>query len=210
MQSFVYVSPVKLKKIEFILITMASHIDSDILSDRVEFKIFAAEKHLNNLQEIQSYHLDAQKVDPAIRMEIEIDCFLAQILGTLDCLLLLINTKLELGIASERVDLATIQSALNARTKNIGLLTDMHQASAHNGWLWVLKEFRNLTMQRPSKDAQYLLFDDIVSSTADSQSETIRPSDESINKNLIRYFQQSLQRVRELVNSIRMKEPMLK
>ena len=202
--------PVKLKKIEFILITMASYIDSDILLDRVEFKIFSAEEHLKNLQEIQSYHLDAQKVDPAIRMEIEIDCFLAQILGTLDCLLLLINTKLELGIASERVDLATVQSALNARTKNIGLLTDMHQASAHNGWLWVLKEFRNLTMQRPSKDAQYLLFDDIGSSTKDYQSETIRPSDESINKNLIRYFQQSLQRVRELVNSIRMKEPMLK
>lgn len=202
--------PVKLKKIEFNLITMASYIDSDILLDRVEFKIFSAEEHLKNLQEIQSYHLDAQKVDPAIRMEIEIDCFLAQILGTLDCLLLLINTKLELGIASEGVDLATVQSALNARTKNIGLLTDMHQASAHNGWLWVLKEFRNLTMQRPSKDAQYLLFDDISSSTKDYQSKTIRPSDESINKNLIGYFQQSLQRVRGLVNSIRMKEPMLK
>ena len=202
--------PVKLKKIEFILITMVSYIDSDILLDRVEFKIFSAEEHLKNLQEIQSYHLDAQKVDPAIRMEIEIDCFLAQILGTLDCLLLLINTKLELGIASEGVDLATVQSALNARTKNIGLLTDMHQASAHNGWLWVLKEFRNLTMQRPSKDAQYLLFDDISSSTKDYQSETIRPSDESINKNLIGYFQQSLQRVKELVNSIRLKEPMLK
>ena len=80
---------------------MASYIDSDILLDRVEFKIFAAEERLNNLQEIKSYHLVAQKVNPAIRMEIEIDCFLAQILGTLDCLLLLINTKLELGIASE-------------------------------------------------------------------------------------------------------------
>lgn len=101
---------------------MVSYIDSDILLDRVEFKIFSAEEHLKYLQEIQSYHLDAQKVDPAIRMEIEIDCFLAQILGTLDCLLLLINTKLELGIASERVDLATVQSALNARTKNIGCL----------------------------------------------------------------------------------------
>lgn len=189
---------------------MASYIDSDILLDRVEFKIFAAEERLNNLQEIQSYHLVAQKVNPAIRMEIEIDCFLAQILGTLDCLLLLINTKLELGIASERVDLATIQSALNARTKNIDLLTDMHQASAHNGWLWVLKEFRILTMQRPSKDAQYHLFGDIVSSTKDYQSETIRPSDQYMIKNLIRYFQQSLQRVKELVNSIRMKEPMLK
>jgi hypothetical protein len=106
--------------------------------------------------------------------------------------------------------LATIQSALNARTKNIGLLTDMHQASAHNGWLWVLKEFKNLSMQRPSKYAQYLLFDDIISSTKDYQSGTIRPSDEYINKNLIRYFRQSLQRVRELVNSVRMKEPMLK
>jgi hypothetical protein len=99
---------------------------------------------------------------------------------------------------------------LNARTKNIGLLTDMHQASAHNGWLWVLKEFRNLTMQRPSKDAQYLLFDGINSSTRDYQGKTILPSDEPINKNLIPYFQQSLQRVRELVNSIRMKEPMLR
>ena len=189
---------------------MASYIDSDILLDRVEFKILAAKEHLNNLQEIQSRNLDAQKVNPVIRMEIEIDCFLAQLLGTLDCLLLLINTKLELGIAPERVDLATIQSALNARTKNIGLLTDMHQASAHNGWLWVLKEFRNLTMQRPSKDAQYLLFDDKISSTKDYQNVTIRPSDEYINKNLIRYFQQSLQRVRELVNSVRMKEAMLK
>jgi hypothetical protein len=189
---------------------MASNIDSDLLLDRVEFKIFAAEEHLNSLQEIQSNHPGTQKVDLAIRMEIEIDCFLAQLLGTLDCLLLLINTKLELGIASERVDLATIQSALNARTKNIGLLTDMHQASAHNGWLWVLKEFRNLTMQRPSKDAQYLLFDVINSSTRDYQGKTILPSDEPINKNLIPYFQQSLQRVRELVNSIRMKEPMLR
>ena len=189
---------------------MAFKFDSNLLLDRVEFKIFAAEKHLNNLKEIELNFPNIEKIDAAIQMELEIDCFLAQLLGTLDCLLLLINTKLELGIASERVDLATVQSALNARTKNIGLLTDMHQASAHNGWLWVLKEFRNLTMQRPSKDAQYLLFDDIVSSTKDSQSETIRPSDESINKNLIRYFQQSLQRVRELVNSIRMKEPMLK
>lgn len=197
-------------KIECILITMASKIDSDLLSDRVEFKIFAAQQHLTNLKEIQLEYADAHEIHPVIQLEMEIDCFLAQILGTLDCLLLLINTKLELGIASNRVDLATIQSALNARTKNISLLTDMNRASAHNGWLWVLKEFRNLTMQKPSKDAQYLLIDDIPTSAKDYQNETIQPSDEFINKNLIRYFQQSLQRVRELVNSIRDKEPILK
>ena len=189
---------------------MIFKIDSDLLLDRVEFKIFAAKEHLNNLQVIQSKHPDTQRIDPELQREMEIDCFLAQILGTLDCLLMLINTRLELGIASERVDLATIQSALNARTKNISLLTDMHQATAHNGWIWVLKEFRNMTMQRPSKDAQYLLFGDITRSAKDYQDETIKSSEEFINKNLIRYFQQSLKQVSELVNSIRMKEPMLK
>jgi hypothetical protein len=183
--------------------------NSDLLLDRVEFKIFAANEHLNNLQEIHSNHPVAPSVDPSLIREMEIDCFLAQILGALDCLLMLINSRLELGIASKRVDLATIQSALNARTKNIGLLTDMHQASAYDGWLWVLKEFRNLTMQRPTKDAQYFLFGDTTKSSRDNQNETIRASEEFINKDLIRYFQQSLKQVRDLVNSIRVKEPLL-
>jgi hypothetical protein len=197
-------------KIEYIPISMASKTDSHLLLDRVEFKIFAAQQHLHNLQEIRSKLGDAHEIHPVIQMEMEIDCFLSQILGTLDSLLLLINTKFELGIASKRVDLATVQSALSARTKNISLLTEMHQASSHNGWLWILKEFRNLTLQKPSKDAQYLLIDDNNSSTKDYQNETIQPSDEFVNKNLIRYFQQSLQRVRELVNTILDKEPMLK
>lgn len=208
----VYFTPslVKLMKIEFILVTMASKSDSDPLLDRVEFKIFAAQQHLINLQEIRTKNVGAREIHPAIQMEMEIDCFLSQIIGTLDCLLLSINTKLELGIAAKRVDLATIQSALNARTKNISLLTDMHQASAHNGWLWILNEFRNLTMQKPSKDAQYLLIDEYDTLTSDNQDKRIQPSEEFINKNLIRYFQHSLQRVRELVNNIRDKEPMLK
>ena len=183
--------------------------DSELLLDRVEFKIIAANEHLNNLQEIQSNHPDSRGIDSALKWEMEIDCFLVQLLGTLDCLLVLINSKLELGIESERVDLATIQSALNARTKNIGLLTDMHQASAYDGWLWVLKEFRNLTMQMPTIDAQYILFGDNPNSSRDYQNEAIRTSEEFINKNLIRYFQQSLKQVRNLVNSIRVKDPLL-
>ncbi|HEY7695375.1 MAG TPA: hypothetical protein VH797_04675 [Nitrososphaeraceae archaeon] len=183
--------------------------DSDLLLDRVEFKIIAANEHLNNLREIQSRNPDARGLDSALKWEMEIDCFLVQLLGTLDCLLMLINSKLELGIESERVDLATIQSALNARTKNISLLTDMHQASAYDGWLWVLKEFRNLTMQRPSKDAQYFLFGVTSRSTRDYQNENTGSSDEFVNKNIIRYFQQSLKQVRDLVNSIRVKEPLL-
>jgi len=182
---------------------MTSKFDSNILTDRVEFKVYGAEIHLNNLQEIQLNYSNMENDNPVVQAELEIDCFLAQILGAVDCLLILINTRLELGIAIGKVDQATIQSALNARTKNISLLTELSQASEHNGWLWILKEFRNQTMQRPSKEAQALLFDDRTTS--------IRSKDpkELINKNLISYFQQSLNRVSELVNTVRMKEPLL-
>jgi hypothetical protein len=65
---------------------MAFKFDSNLLLDRVEFKIFAAEKHLNNLKEIELNFPNIEKIDAAIQMELEIDCFLAQLLGTLDCL----------------------------------------------------------------------------------------------------------------------------
>src|SRR4030095_4414741 len=183
---------------------MTSKFDANLLTDRVEVKLFGAEIHLNNLLEIQLNYSNFEKDNPVVQAELEIDCFLAQILGALDCLLTLINTRLELGIAIGKVDQATIQSALNARTKNISLLTELTQASQHNGWLWVLKEFRDQTMQRPSKEAQAVLFDDRTTS--------ITPKDpkELINKNLVLYFQQSVNRVRELVNNVRMKEPLLK
>ena len=183
---------------------MTSKFDANLLTDRVEFKLFGAEIHLNNLLEIQLNYSNFEKDNPVVQAELEIDCFLAQILGALDCLLTLINTRLELGIAIGEVDQATIQSALNARTKNISLLTELSQASQHNGWLWVLKEFRDQTMQRPSKEAQAVLFDDRKTSI------TSKDPKELINKNLVLYFQQTVNRVRELVNNVRMKEPLLK
>jgi len=197
-------------KIDMVLSLMSSKFDSNLLLDRVEFKLFAAEKHLNNLKEFELNFPNIEKSDVAIQMELEIDCFLAQLLGSLDCLLLLINTRLELGIDLGKVDIATIQSALNSRTKNISLLTDLHQASQHNSWLWILKEFRNQTMQRPSKEVQDLLFEDMTTSIKEGLNISIRTSDKYINKNTISYFHQCVNRVRELVKSIRMKEPLLK
>ena len=190
---------------------MPSDFESNLLSDRVEFKIYAAEKHLNNLQEIELNYTDMEYDDLVLQVELEIDCFLAQILGAVDCLLTLINTRLELGIATGKVDLATIQSALNARTKNISLVTELHQALEHDRWLWTLMEFRNQTMQRPSNEAQALLFDDMTTSiTSKDGNNLIFNSNGCINKNSMAYFQQCVKRIRELVNTIRMKEPLLK
>jgi hypothetical protein len=184
---------------------------SSLLADRVKFKIFAAQFHLKKLQENKLDESNLDKVDPRVELELEIDCFLLQILGAVDCLLMLINTRLDLGISKEKVDLATIQSALNAGTKNIGLLTELHEALEYNNWLWVLREFRNQTMQSPSKQVQDFLLEDGTNSTwSKEQNESEGIHNDYINKNLLAYFNKSLVRVSELVETIRMKEPLLK
>lgn len=190
---------------------MHSQFDSDQLRDRVEFKLYAAETHLKNLKEIQLNYLNLEEENPSVQVELEIDCFLAQVLGALDCLLILINIRLELGIATGKVDVATVQSALNSRTKNISLLTELHQALEHDRWLWTLIEFRNQTMQWPSMEAQALVFDDKTMSIASlHQSKFKHDSTAFVDKNLIAFFEQSVKRLRELINTIRKKESLLK
>lgn len=190
---------------------MHSRFDSDQLRDRVEFKLYAAETHLKNLKEIQLNYLNLEDENLSVQVELEIDCFLAQVLGAMDCLLILINTRLELGIATGKVDVATVQSALNARTKNISLLTELHQSLEHDRWLWTIMEFRNQMMQRPSMEAQALVFDDKTTAiTSLHQSKPKKDFTAFIDKNLIAFFEQSVQRLTDLINTIRMKESLLK
>lgn len=190
---------------------MHSQFDSVLLKDRIEFKIYAAETHLKNLKEIQLKYLNLEDDNPSVQVELEIDCFLAQVLGAVDCLLILINTRLELGIATGKVDVATVQSALNARTKNISLLTELHKALEHERWLWTLIEFRNHTMQWPSIEAHALVFYDKTTAIKSlDQSKPKQVSTALIDKNLIAFFEQSVKRLRELINTIRMKESLLR
>ena len=190
---------------------MPLEFNSNLLTDRVEFKLYAAERHLNNLKEMQLNYSNIENDNQVVQIELEIDCFLAQILGAVDCLLILINTRLELGIATGKVDLATVQSALNARTKSISLLTELHQALERDRWLWTLMEFRNQTMQGPSIQEEAILLDDnTMSLRSRYQNSSIVNSNEFNGINLISYFEQSVKRVRDLVNTIRMKEPLLK
>lgn len=190
---------------------MSSDFTSKLITDRVEFKLFAAQTRLHNLQQIKLNSGNMEKIDPNIQMEMEIDCFLSQIIGVIDCLLELINARLELGIAAGRADPTAIQSALNSRTKNISLITELHLALEHNRWLWTLKEFRNQTMQKPSKQVLDLLLENKPASMVSEDYDTYKINWKEFNhKNLIEYFEKSVKRVRELVDTIRIKEPLLK
>ncbi len=176
---------------------MSSGNDSNgILLGRVEFKLYAAEHHLNDLILLEDKYSDISKDGASIQVEVEIDCFLAQIVAAIDALLIQINNELDLGIANEKVDLSTLQSALNAKTKDIDLLSELHKASDHGNWFWLLRELKNRTMYRSILRRKKLKF-------------TLNVGD-YVDKDLIQYFQDSIGNVRSLVNTIRTKEPLLR
>jgi hypothetical protein len=187
-----------------------------LLADRVHFKLYAAESHLNNLKKIELKYGDLSKDGISIPVEIEIDCFLAQLVGAVDALLVQINERLVLGIPIEKVDLSTVQSALNARTKNIDLLTELHEASNHENWFWLLKDLRNHTMHRAMlrRMRDYDPFTEEIKvflsmRQRKSMVNPINPPD-YMNKEIVPYFEESLLQVRKLVETTREKEPVLK
>lgn len=183
-----------------------------LLVDRVEFKLHTAEHHLNNLKEIELISGDLSKGN-IVRVEMEIDCFLAQIVGAIDALLVQINMTLGLGIAIDKADIYSVQSALSAKTKSIDLLTELNQAANHDNWFWLLKELRTQSMHRTMlrRMRDYNSFDERIRVFIPKQQRkrTVNP-DDYMQIELIQYFQESIQKVRELVNTIRLKEPILK
>jgi hypothetical protein len=73
-----------------------------LLGDRIEFKLWAAQRHLEKLNEIENaYEGIAGKYK--IYAEDELDCFFAQIIGARDSLLILINDELVLGLKSGKL-----------------------------------------------------------------------------------------------------------
>lgn len=169
---------------------------TEILIDRVELKIYAAVHHLNNIILLENKYSNIPKPAIQLEVEVEIDCFLAEIIAAIDALLIQINNDLALGIANEKVDLSTIQSALNSKTKNIDLLSELHKASERENWFRVLRELGIRTMYKTMLQIKQTKFTLDVGNYVD--------------KDMIQYFQDTLWNVRGLVDSIRAKEPLLR
>jgi hypothetical protein len=123
-------------------------IDSvNLLSDRVKFKLYAAEQHLQTLEKLQKESGNLAGSGTRISAEIEIDCFLAQIIGAKESFLFQVNQKLRLGIDDEDVDIGIVQTKLNNNGKG-NLLKALHKSMRENNWLWLLNDFRNQTVHR--------------------------------------------------------------
>ena len=187
-----------------------------LLNDRVEFKLYTAEQHLNRLIEIENAYGDIAKENARIEVEMEVDCFLSQLIGAVDSLLFQINDRLELGIPPDRVNFANVQSALSAKTKKIDLLSPLDRARQHGNWYYMLSELRNELVHKtflrnviPIHDFQpkprQVRFLNVLREFDGNNN----PSEPVMDMEVTRYLEKGLQRVRELVFSIRASEPLL-
>jgi hypothetical protein len=184
-----------------------------LLNDRVEFKLYAAEQHLNRLKEIENAYGDIAKDNARIEVEMEADCFLSQLVGAVDSLLFQINDRLDLGIPTDRVNFANVQSALSAKTKKIDLLSPLDGARQHGNWYYMLSELRNQLVYRtflkkvipehafPQK-ARQVRFLNVLREFEGN------PFYHIMDMEIIQYLEKSLQQVRELIFSIRGSEPL--
>ncbi|HEU0144054.1 MAG TPA: hypothetical protein VFQ47_04650 [Nitrososphaera sp.] len=186
-----------------------------LLNDRVEFKLYAAEQHLNRLIEIENAYGDIAKYNARIEVEMEVDCFLSQLVGAVDSLLFQINDRLDLGVSPNHVNFANVQSALSAKTKKIDLLSPLDKARQHGNWYFMLSELRNQLVHKtflrnviPIQDVQpkprQLRFLNVLREFAGND-----PSEAVMDMEVTRYLEKGLQQVRELIFSIRASEPLL-
>jgi hypothetical protein len=150
--------------------------------------------HLRSLKDIELKYNDLTLSDIQMSVEMEIDSFLYQMIGTVDSLLFKINDKFDLMIPSDRIEIDKIQSALSAETKSIDLLNDLDKANQYGNWYWTIKQLRN-----------YSLGNSLIS----PQAFEVLSNYTKTNMKIIPYFEQSLEYLERLVESIRKREPKL-
>lgn len=187
---------------------------SQLLGDRVAFRLHVAEHHLNRLKEIESLHGGIAKNQDRLEVEMDIDCFLSQIIGAVDSLLFQINSAFDLGISPNRVTFNEVQSGLSAKTKQISLLDELDKARQPGNWYSVLSELRNQSMHRtflkkvvtvqdfPAKPAEIRF----MKSQGDIEG---NPIEHVMQEEVIPYLDKSLQQVSSMIDAIRKKSPLL-
>jgi hypothetical protein len=163
-------------------------------TDRISFKLHACRQHLWNLKDIELRYNDLTLHNVRMSAEMEIDSFLYQMIGTVDSLLFKINDTFGLMIPSDRIEIDKIQSALSAETKSIDLLNDLDRANQHGNWYWTIKQLRN-----------YSLGNSLISPEAFE----VLANYTRTNMKIIPYFEQSLEYLEKLIESIRRREPKL-
>lgn len=190
---------------------MCSHyleIESDqvkkLLDDRIEFKLWATERHLDKLEKIEKFYGGIMGKH-RIYAEDELDCFFAHLFGAEDSLLNLINLKLKLDIQEDRVTLTRINTELEKRSMQ-DIVTDLNILNCDkSSWYSTLRKLRNrsihISILRKQAKVNVGVGPSTVKNYLLSPPSYVTPMD---NETLV-FLSKSLENMRNLINNTREK-----
>jgi hypothetical protein len=174
-----------------------------LLEDRIEFKFYAAEKHLQILSDMEAKGETPNNSRGRLNWEIEIEELLFHLVGAMDYLLLRINERLNLKLETQKVTAITVCKKLRLKKRNdlIKELWDLlNPRNPVRSWLNILTDLRNTGTHRSIINVSFAGGNTRITFVEDPKSEL----------EIIPYLDDRIQRMRDLVDNIIRKDPSLR
>ena len=129
-----------------------------LIENRTEFKLYAAEQHLNNLKRLEHKGSNMRLFKERVLWEMEIESFLFHIVGVWDSLLAKINNIWELRLKGRDVNIDNIEfflNYLNEQALLISLANFSKNTQELREWRnWVTHENLMYVQIRPNTDGE--------------------------------------------------------
>jgi len=174
-----------------------------LLVNRIEFKFYAAEKHLQVLIDMQAKGETPNNSVGRLNWELEIEELLFHLVGAMDCLLVRINDRLNLGLENRKVNAINVCKKLRLKKRN-DLIKELWVLLNPNNrvrsWLKILTDLRNTGMHRSIINISFAGGNMNITFVEDPQADS----------DIIPYLDDRIQRMRDLIDNIIRKEPLLR
>ena len=179
-----------------------NRIAKKLLEDRIEFKFYAAEKHLQILSDMEVKAETPNNSKGRLNWEIEIEELLFHLIGAMDYLLLRINERLNLKLETRKVTAVNVCKKLRLKKRNdlIKELWDLsNPRNPVRSWLKILIDLRNTGTHRSIINVSFAGGNTRITFAEDPKSEL----------EIIPYLDDRIQRMRDLIDNIIRKDPSL-
>jgi hypothetical protein len=174
-----------------------------LLENRIEFKFYAAEKHLQALTDMQAKGETPKNSVGRLNWELEIEELLFHLVGAMDCLLVRINERLNLGLENRKVNAINVCKELRLKKRNDLIKELWYLLNPHNSvrsWLKILTDLRNTGIHRSIINISFAGGNMNITFVEDPQADS----------DIIPYLDDRIQRMRDLIDNIITKEPLLR
>jgi hypothetical protein len=185
------------------MIEMPNTTVNSLLENRIEFKFYAAEKHLQALTDMQAKGETPNNSVGRLNWELEIEELLFHLVGAMDCLLVRINERLNLGLENRKVNAINVCKKLRLKKRNDLIKELWYLLNPHNrvrSWLKILTDLRNTGMHRSIINISFARGNMNITFVEDPQADS----------DIIPYLDDHIQRMRDLIDNIIRKEPLLR